>query len=167
MSTAAAGAGIAIDDGNMETATNGGAGNGIILANDNVYDLITAISESFDSANIPGANRWLVISPTEKRLLAKAPELLRDTSMGDKVVSGGVIGTIDDITIMYSNNLPSKTLLAGQGKAVDFAANIKPKVQITPSAYRNSFTNLVKAQSKFGAKVFTENAEKLATITLA
>jgi len=165
--TAAAGAGILVDDGDLETASNGGAGNPIITSKTNMYDLVTAINEKLDTANVPDMDRFLVISPKEKRQFLKAPELLRDTTMGDNVVTGGKVGTIDNTTIYYSNNLPAGSLIAGQGKPVDFAANIKPMVQITPSSYRDNFANLIKAQTKFGCKVFTENAERLVNVSIA
>lgn len=154
----------------MITATNGGAGNPVILTKSNVYDLVTAIAQKMDENNIPTNDRWLIVSPLEKRLLANAPELLRSTSMGDSVVTGGFMGEIDGVQIRYSNNLVSaggvKHCLAGQGKPVCFAANIRPQVEITPSQYRTSFTTLVKAQSKYGVKTFTEGANKLIDVNV-
>ena len=165
-----ANAGFDIDDGDMTTATNSGAGNPIKLTKSNIYDFVTAIAEKMDENNMPNADRRLILSPAEKRLLIQAPELVRDTAMGDMVVTGGYMGMIDNIQIRYSNNLVSaagvKHALAGAGNPICFAANIRPQVEITPSQYRTSFTSLVKAQTKYGTKVFTEGANKLLDVNL-
>ena len=50
--------------------------------------MITGIVEKMDENNIPAADRFVVISPKERRLLNNAPELLRSTSMGDRIVTG-------------------------------------------------------------------------------
>jgi hypothetical protein len=34
-----------------------------------------------DENNMPTNNRWIILSPKEKRFLANAPELLRSTGM--------------------------------------------------------------------------------------
>lgn len=160
-----ANAGYIVDDGNMEVATNGGAGNEVILTKDNIYDLVTAVAETMDANNIPDADRFLVVSPKEKRLFAKAPELLRSTDMGDNTVTGGVMGEINGITIIRANNVQEalgvRHLVAGAGKPVSFAANIRPNVEITPSQYRDKFVSLIKAQTKFGVKTFFEGANRM------
>jgi len=159
-----------VDDGDMETASNGGTGNAVILSKTNIYDLVTACSETLDENNVPQAERFIIFSPKEKRLLAKAPELLRSTDLGDKVVRQGFFGMIDDFKIYMSNNLVTassiKHILSGAGKPVSFAANIRPKVQITGSEHRESFTDLVKAQTKFGSKVFFEGANRLIDVNI-
>lgn len=169
-----ANAGITVDDGNMTTATNGGAGNAIVLTKSNIYDFLTGISEAMDAAvdslgnatGIPDSDRWVILSPAEKRLLANAPELLRSTDLGDKTVTGGFMGTVDNLKIYWSNNLTTassvKHVLAGQGKPICFAANIKPKVQFVGSETQaNTFVNYLKCQTKFDSKVFAEGAERL------
>lgn len=162
---------IEVDDGDMATATNGGAGNPVILTKSNIYDLITAIAQAMDEANIADGNRFIVFSPKEKRLLANAPELLRATNLGDKTVTWGFMGTVDNISIYWSNNLQTagwiKHALAGQGKPICFAANIKPKVQFVESNVKaDSFVNTLKAQTKFGVKTFSEGAERLVDVNI-
>jgi hypothetical protein len=163
-----ANAGLVLQDGDMETASNGGTTNSIALSKSNIYDAITAIGKKMDEANIPSNDRWVVFSPKEKQLLLKCPELVRSTQLGDKVVTGGYVGEIDGFKIMFSNRIVTassiKHCLAGQGKPIDFAANIKPKVEMTPSEYRDSFAALFKTMSKYGTKVFTSGAERLMDI---
>jgi hypothetical protein len=73
----------------METASNGGTTNSIKLTKSNIYDLVTAVQEKLDTApdslgnatGVPDNDRWVMFSPKEKRLLAKAPELIRATAL--------------------------------------------------------------------------------------
>lgn len=159
-----------LDDGDMETATNGGTGNPVILSKSNIYDLVTAAVEIMDLNNIPMTERFMILSPSERRLLSKSDEFLRSTDLGDQVVRNGFAGRVDDVNIFYSNNLVSaggiKHVLSGAGKPVSFAANIRPKVQIVPSEVRESFADLVKAQTKFGSKVFFEGANRLIDVEI-
>ena len=125
-----ANAGYVIADGDMETATNWGWSAAIVLSKTNIYDMFTAVSEVLDENNVPTDNRFIVISPKEKRFIAKSPDLVRDTKMGDEIVVkwGWYLGMINDLNIYYSNNLKTvssvKHLIAGQGKPISFAAKI-------------------------------------------
>jgi len=169
-----ANAGYVVDDGDMTTASNWGVGNAIIPSKSNIYDLVTAVVEKMDENDIPSQDRFLVLSPKEKRLLANAPELLRSTEMGDRVVTWGFMGEIDGVKIWYSNNLQTvawapgvKHAIAGQGKPISFAANIRPQVTFVGSEYKsNSFVNTVKAQSKFGVKTFHEGAIRMIDVQI-
>lgn len=167
-----ASAGYTVDDGNLAAATNGWAGNKAILSKDNIYDLVTAIVEKMDENDIPSQDRWLVVSPKEKRLLAKAPELLRSTAMWDRVVTGWFMWEIDWVMIWYSNNLQTaagvRHLLAWQGKPICFAANIRPQITfVNSSAIKDEFVNYVKAQTKFGVKTFHEGSIRLLDVQVA
>jgi len=160
-----------VDDGNMETATNGGTGNAIIVSKDNVFDLFTAVVETMDENNMPDGNRWIVVSPAERRLLVKSPNLVRSTVMGDRIVTGGVVGEVEGLTIYYSNNLQTVTntkhVLAGQGRPICFAANIRPSITfVTSDTQALNFVNTVKAQTKFGVKTFHEGAIKLIDVQI-
>lgn len=159
-----------LDDGDMETATNGGAGNAVILSKTNIYDFFTAINEKFDEANVPMENRSVILSPKEKRLLSNSPEFQRASDLGDQVSRKGFFGEVDSTRVFISNNLVTaatiKHGLAAQGKPVSFASNIKPKVQIVGSEVRENFADLVKAQTKYGSKTFTEGAEKLMDLNI-
>ena len=104
---------LLITDGDMEAASNGGGANSIKLTKTNIYDLVTAVQEKLDTApdslgnatGVPDSNRWVMFSPKEKRLLAKAPELIRATALWDKVVTWGYMWDVDGVKIYYSNNI--------------------------------------------------------------
>ena len=119
-------AGITFTDSDMTSASNGGGTNSVTLSKSNIYDFITGIGMKMDQANLPDSNRWIILDPKRKRLLLQAPELIRDTSMGDAVVTGGTIGMVDNIKIYWSNNLvlaTSRWGMAGQGKPICFVCN--------------------------------------------
>lgn len=163
-------AGITFTDGDMTTASNGGGTNSVTVSKSNIYDLITGVAMKLDQANVPDSDRWIVIDPKRKRYLLNAPELVRDTTLGDNVVTGGVIGTVDNMKVYWSNRLVTATstyALAGQGKPICFAAITKPKVEFVGSdTQSNSFINYMKGSSRYGAKVFSEGAERLVSIKL-
>lgn len=153
----------------MNNTDLGGAAGDITVTSTNVYNLITVIGQKLDEANAPTSGRWLVVSPKEKVALLNSDKLIRSTDMGDRIVTWGKIGTINDFTIYYSNNLVTETgtkhLLAGAGKPISFAANIKPYVQFVGSEMKdNSFVNTIKAQTKFGVKTFFEGAQNLVDV---
>jgi len=166
-----ASAGYEIADGNMETATNGWTTNPIELSKSNIYDMITAINQKMDENNIPVQDRWLVVSPAEKRLIAKSPELIRSTQLWDRVVTGWYMWEINWVNIWFSNNLVTtgwvKHALAWQGKPICFAANIRPSITfVNSSSLKDEFVNYVKAQTKFGVKTFNEGAIRLIDVNI-
>lgn len=163
-------AGITFTDSDMSAASNGGGANAVTLSKNNFYDFLTSIAMKMDQANIPNSNRWVILDPKRKRLLMQAPELIRATEMGDKVVTGGTIGTVDNLKIYWSNNLvlaTSRWGLAGQGKPICFAAITKPNVTfVGHETQANNWNNFMKANSRYGAKVFSEGAERLMSLKI-
>ena len=163
-----ANASYTVDDWDMETATNGWSWNPIILSKTNIYDMLTAVSQAMNLNNMPMDNRFVVVSPAEERFLQKSEFFIKATETWDRRVETWVIGRALGMTIVLSNNINVTTgiqdvrnLIAWAGKPVSFAANIKPNVEFTPSQYRESFTSLVKAQTKFWVKTFTEGANRM------
>ncbi len=162
---------ITIDDWDMESATNWWAWNSIILWKSNIYDMITAITEKLNIANVWNNWRFLVLSPSEIRLLEKSPDLIRSTDYSDNLITWWFMWTINNVSIFYSNNIQTswtqwaadwvKHILAWQWTPICFAANIKPSVEITESQYRDDFVNLMKSQTKFWVKTFFSWAQKL------
>lgn len=174
-----ANAGISVTDGDMATPTNGGGTNSIKFTKDNIYDGLTAIQYKLDTSpdslgnatGVADSERWVMLSPTEKRLLSKAPELIRATALGDRVVTGGYLGDVDGLKIYYSNNLLEtaqlRSAIFGQGKPICFGALLKPKVEFVGSdTQSNSFINTLKSQTYYGSKVFAEGAERLGKLSI-
>lgn len=170
---------LTLTDWDMETASNSGWANSIKLSKSNIYDLCTAAQEKMDTAPdslwnatwLPDMDRWIMLSPSEKRLLAKAPELLRSTQLWDKVVTWGYMWEVDGLKVYYSNNLASESNIRwwmfGQWKPIHFGSLIKPKVEFVGSETQaNSFLNTLKSMTYYGSKVFAEWVERLWSIKI-
>lgn len=158
--------------GNIADASllGGTSGSAASLTTDNIYQFLIGIGKILDEKNVPQDDRFLILSPTEKALLLRSEALLRTGVIGDQVVGRGYVGNVAGIKIYCSNNLVTTTgvkhALAGGGKPIAFAANIKPKVQITPPEYRDDFVYLFKSMTKFGVKTFTEGANRLIDVQI-
>lgn len=163
-------AGYVVDDGDMETASNGGTGNPIQVSKTNVYDMVLAVGETLDLNYVPANSRFLALSPREKRWLLKAPELTRSTTEAEKRLEKGYVGMIDENTMYISNNLTeasgTRHALAGQGKPICFGSNVKPQVFVGSIDESADFTYLVKGATKFGVKTFTEWSERLVDLQI-
>ena len=156
-----------LDDGDMDVATNGGAGNAVILDTNNMLDFIVKINQKFSLADVPLNDRKLAISPIERSKLFRMPELQRATSEAERRLASGLIGDVDGITIYVSNNIQTsggwtvRNAMAVQGKPVSFAANIRPSVYVsTVDENVGGFWSVIKGATKFGTTLFTEGAER-------
>lgn len=163
-----ANAGYTADAGTISGWTPGTAA---VLTKSNIYDFVTWVSLIMDENNIPNQDRFIILSPKEKRLLANAPELLRSTDLGDRVVTWGYMGQIDGINIWYSNNLQTvstvKHGLAWAGKPICFAANVRPKITfVSPDVKPDKLTYTVKSYTNYGVKTFTEWAINLIDVQI-
>lgn len=172
-----ASASMVVDDGNMSTATNGGGNNPIIVSKDNAYEMIRrvqlAMNKAVDSlgnaTGLPTNGRFLIVSPDEVFFFEAMPELLRSTDYGDRIVTGGFSGKVNNLSIYWTNLLSEvatvRYCLFGQGKPICFGANIKPKIQfVGQETQANTFLNYLKGMTKYGSKVFAEWAEKLGSL---
>lgn len=172
-----ASAGLIVQDGDMETATNGGTTNPIIVTKANMYEVLRKVNLKMNKAvdslgnktGLPSKDRWVVVSPDEQYHIEGMPELLRSTELGDKLVTGGFSGTILGLKI-YNTNLLSEVstvryCLFGQGKPISFGSNLKPKIQFVDSSTQaNTFLNYLKGMTRYNSKVFAEGAERFGAL---
>ena len=174
-----ASASMTLTDGDLDTATNGGTTNAIIPSKANIYEIVRRVNLKMDKAvdslgqvtGLSSAGRFLILSPDETFHLDAAPELLRSTTLWDKIVTGGFTGKLNGIDI-YSTNLLSEVAgdryaLFGQGKPICFGANIKPDIKFVSSdTQATNFLNYLKGMTKYDTTVFEEGAEKLGYVKL-
>lgn len=169
---------LTITDWDMTTATNWGWTNSIKLSASNMLDLIAVVNEKLDTAPdslwnatwVPDTDRWVMLSPKEKRFL-NVQLMTRATALWDKVVTWGFLWDIDGTKIYYSNNILTsatvRSAMFGQWKPICFGALIKPKVEFVWSETQaNSFINTMKSMTYYWAKVFDEGAERLGNIKI-
>lgn len=172
-----ASASMTVDDWDMDTATNSGWTNPIILSKANIYEAIARVGLAMDVAvdslwnetGLPMTDRWLVLSPNEKFLLERSTDLIRSTEYGDKIITWGFFGKLNNIDIYFTNLLAeasnTRYCLFGQWKPISFGANIKPKFQfVGQETQANTFLNYLKGMTKYWVKVFAEGAERLGVL---
>ncbi len=172
-----ASAAMVVQDGDMSTATNGWTTNPIIISKDNIYEAIRRVQLKMNKAvdslgnktGLPINDRFLIVSPDEIFFLEDAPQLLRSTEYGDRIVTWGFAWKINNLAIYWTNLLSEVSTvrynLFGQGKPIHFGANIKPKIQfVGQETQANTFLNYLKGMTKYWSKVFSEWAERLGVL---
>lgn len=129
----------------------------IALTKDNLYFYVTELGRLMDDDNATG-ERHLVVDPTRKALFLNAPEFLRATSMGDRVVTNGQIGTVADFNVHVSTNLNSasgnRPILALTKDLISYASQVDKVEKVRPS---NQFVDKVKGLYVYGSKIFTNS----------
>ena len=166
-----ANAGIVFDDGDMDTATNGGAGFPIILSKTNVVEMFININVKMDEGLVPSNDRKIALAPKDIGLLLKAPELTRATETAERRLETGLIGEIEGMMIYKSLQIQEVTgtrhSLAVQGLPISFGSNIKPNVFVsTVGENTDKFASVIKGATKFGTKLFTEGAERTVDVQI-
>jgi len=129
------------------------------VTKDNIYFYVTELGRLLDDDNVPQDGRHLVLDPTRKALMLNAPEFLRATGLGDKVVTNGKIGEIGGFEVHVSTNLNqangNRPILALTKDLISYASQIDKVEHVRPS---NQFVDKIKGLYVYGSKIFT-NAE--------
>lgn len=132
----------------------GTSGAPITLTEANVYGYLVDLSKLMDDANIPTEGRHLVVNPAVKGILLKSDEFTRATSLGDKVVTNGMIGNVAGFTIHVSTNLNTVStntpLLAFTRDFITYASQVVKIERVRPS---DMFADAVKGLYLYGSKV--------------
>lgn len=131
----------------------------IALTGSTIYYFITQLSQKLDEGNCPTDGRQLVISPAFKTMLLNAPEFLRSTGLGDRIVESGKIGVIGNFDVHVSTNLNTANgntpLLALTKDFVSFAQQVSKVEPVDPY---DQFGKGVKGLYLYGSKVFTNTS---------
>ena len=67
---------------------------------DIIYDEIIAGSEALDNAEVPEANRVLLVTPAIYKLMKQSPDITLETDIGQDMRLKGVIGNLDGLTVI-------------------------------------------------------------------
>lgn len=89
-----------VDDGDI----GGNAGEGITVSTTNIVDIFGAINEKMDANNLPDEGRFFAISPQFYRKLWTFIQG-KQTMLGDRTGSTGMIGAYDGLELFKTNNL--------------------------------------------------------------
>ncbi len=80
------------------------------LTPDNIYDEIIKGSKTLDNAEVPEANRYLIVSPDVYYIMKKCKDIVMETDISNEMRIKGVIGMIDGLSVMKipATRLPEK-----------------------------------------------------------
>lgn len=70
------------------------------LTAENIYSEILKASEALDDAQVPEANRVLVVTPATYTLMKSSPEIILETNIGQDMRVKGVIGMLDGAAVV-------------------------------------------------------------------
>ncbi len=140
-----------VDSGNII----GSSGSPVTLTKDNIYFYCTELRRLMKDDNASG-EMHLVVDPTREALMLNAPEFVRSTGLGDRVVQDGEIGTIAGFKVHCSTNLNSasgnRPILALTRDLISYAGQVAHTEMDRPS---NQFVDQFKGLYVYGSKVFT------------
>lgn len=144
------------------TGTNGGSA--LSVTKTNATELIVDFNTVLDEANIPSANRWVVLPAWFCALLKKSDLKSADiTGDGTGVLRSGVVGMIDRTKVIQSNNLYSVAegtaklfyCYAGTNEAITFANQLTKTESIR---IQESFGDYMRGLSVYGRAVVQDTA---------
>lgn len=130
------------------------------------YEALVDLRVKLDEANVPDADRFVVVPPWFHGMLLKDNRFVAYTAQGDATRANGLVGEAAGFRILKSNNVPksdtNEKIIAGYPGAITFAEQI-----LNMEAYRpdNRFSDAVKGLYVYGAKVIMP--EGLAVLTVA
>lgn len=132
-----------------------------------VVDLVVDMGTVLDEANVPEADRFLVI-PAKMAGLIKKSEL-KDASLtgdGTSIVRNGRLGMIDRFTIYVSHNLyvdsGNYSIIAGHKMGFTFASQMTEMESIRAES---TFGNIIRGLQVYGYEVVKPEALAQAVIT--
>lgn len=150
--------------------------------NTGIYYNIAKLAEVLSVANVPEDGRWLLISPALRTLLWNdTAHFIRASDMGDATLktgrfgddgkgtkasdAPGFAGVILGFEVYCITHLPNASgagyMLAGDRDSITYAAQIN---QVEALRLQTTFANAVRGLLLHDAKVFAENAKRLAYV---
>jgi N4-gp56 family major capsid protein len=143
-----------VDSGNIIGSSSAPA----TLTKDNIYFYCTELRRLMKDDNADG-EMHLVIDPTREALMLNAPEFVRATGLGDRVVQNGEIGTIAGFRVHCSTNLNSSSgnvpILALTRDLISYAGQISKTEMVRPSG---QFVDVFKGLYVYGSKIFANSS---------
>jgi len=150
-----------LDDGDLATATNGGAGNAAIISKTNVYEAFSILNQKLDENNATG-RRYAFVSPAIKAILIQAGfGNGSDTGYGDG--KEGMVAEVAGLEIYVTNNAPTGFMIAMDSEAVHGVAKYA-KVDVREAT--TGFYDNVIVESIYGGKVLPNGAKRIATLSV-
>lgn len=122
----------------------------IVPTSATAYDLLVDLGVVLDENDVPESDRFVVVPAFYYGLLVKDPRYTKDAN----VMRTGFVGSIDNMSVYKSNNVPNTAgakykIIAGHKSAISFAGQVD-----SVEAYRpeKQFSDAIKGLQVFGAK---------------
>lgn len=127
----------------------------------NAYDYLVALGVLLDEANVPSNGRFAAVPPWFYALLKKDTRWTHSTPMADQLLRTGVVGDVDGLSVLKTNNVPKATattefkIIAGHGMATTYADQV---AQVIPYRPEKRFGDAVKGLHVYDAMVVRPQA---------
>ncbi|NHN29635.1 phage capsid protein [Paenibacillus agricola] len=128
----------------------------IVPTSATAYDLLVDLGVILDENDVPEGDRFVVVPAYFYGLLIKDPRYTKDAN----VMRTGFVGSIDNMSVYKSNNVPNTAgvkykIIAGHKSAISFAGQVD-----SVEAYRpeKQFSDAIKGLQVFGAKCIKPEA---------
>lgn len=134
------------------------------------YDkVLVPLKIRLDLANVPSANRNVVVRPELYGCLLRDNRFVRANESMEDTLHSGVVGKAAGFTILTSNNAPNTTgseyaTIAGNDRALTMATQISKTEAYRP---QNSFSDAVKGLALYGAKNVRPDSLASALVTVS
>jgi hypothetical protein len=133
----------------------------VVPTSSTAYDYLVDLGVILDENDVPEGDRFVVVPAWYYGLLVKDPRYTKDAN----VMRTGFVGSIDNMSVYKSNNVPNTAgakykIIAGHKSAISFAGQVD-----SVEAYRpeKQFSDAIKGLQVFGAKCI--KPEGLAVMT--
>jgi len=137
-----------------------------ITDGDKAYSGLINLGVKLDEANVPDVGRYVVVPPWYYGLLLTNDKFVRvDASGGSEGLRNGVVGNVDNMVVLKSNNVPLITgddyaVTAGVKDAVSFADQFS---EVESLRLETTFATAVRGLHLYGAKVLRPDAMAVLT----
>lgn len=127
----------------------------------NAYDYLVALNVLLDENNVPSTGRFANVPPWFYSLLKKDTRWTHGTALGDQILRTGVVGDVDGLTVVKSNNVPKTSsttefrIIAGHAIATTYADQIS---QVKAYSPEKRFADAVKGLHVYDAMVVRPTA---------
>lgn len=78
------------------------------LTKDTIYDSIVDEVAALKKKGVKPSEMWIAVTNETYALIVKAPEFIKASDLGDKVVQNGIVGRINGVDVYETNNIPDE-----------------------------------------------------------
>lgn len=155
----------------MKTDTLSGSklGATAVSSADTAYNAIVALSQKLDENNVPGTDRFVVVTPGFYAYLRKDNRFISAQNSNMDTLKSGVVGMTLGMDVLMSNNCAAgastgKMVQAGHNFATTWAEQI---VDFETTPMERRFADLAKGLYVYGAKVTNPEGLANADVTVS